>query len=940
MCAFPEARVPFFPFEMPATSPNDARPNRPSHVSARHLGVLAVVCLMARGALPGMLHGQARVDTLRTSSSVALADSAFPVTGTASLVEMLAGKISALKVLRTSGAPNAVVMLQLRAQLDHLRDTPPLYVVDGIILSPMFPVSLNDIEAMDIESVQILKGASASSEYGFRGGAGVVLITTRRGKGGPLGKLQLRAQNEIGPDLSYGFADQAKSHAYRVNSSGQFVNASGVVVSRDRRVLQANGISENRYVVPTYNHSDQFFQRGIFNAQSVKLERNGATTNFSAGYSRNDQPGNVLNADGLERNTVRLNADYRWKNRLRFGVSSAYIRSNEEPALNSFSSFVVFDPDVDLLAPGSGIAPYVAIPDSGLQAVSPFFEQVFNDNRSRRSRSLLGLNASYRITSWLSVDASGGYDHTIRQQANVIPRGRQDAKGVPSPGLSARSADTITTSQARGGITLSKTFAKLTGRASFHADDFKEVARQRDAAVFDQVPSVSSSFMEFDLGGKTAAVGFDYAGRYAIDALGRRERRLDSPLLPRNYGRGSATWTVSKESWFPFQNVDVFRLRYGLGSAGIDTRAINDSPSNFSFSTFNPDYATEQEVGFDVRYKKRLDFSISYVVSRALVPEIVAAPPSLGGPRSVEVKQRMSGNTLEGTLHMRVLDNAKGLQWDVMLVGDRSRSRLVEHPRGCFANRLQRICAGELLNKFSGSRLVQNKSDLPAIHANSAQAFDINDEGFVVPVGAGNAWRDGKAKNLWGTTVSVDGRSLPWGLPIVHRTDVGQVSENIIGDGNADLSFGLQNSVRYKGLRIYAQLAGQLGGDIYNASKQNAYRRNTHPDVDQWGKPDEQRKPLAYYRALTGHYLQPFVESASHLRLAEASLGYAFTSGASSLVKRIGAERIEIDLVGRNLFTMTGYSGENVQGVSISSRYDDVVYPLTRTFTLATRVTF
>ncbi|MDQ6612331.1 MAG: hypothetical protein M3Y64_07855, partial [Gemmatimonadota bacterium] len=289
-------------------------------------------------------------------------------------------------------------------------------------------------------------------------------------------------------------------------------------------------------------------------------------------------------------------------------------------------------------------------------------------------------------------------------------------------------------------------------------------------------------------------------------------------------------------------------------------------------------------------------------------------------------------------------NDAHTLQWDMSVVGDRRSSVLGHVASGClFLDPARRLCSGDRLNVIWGQQLLRDKSQLQGGAVTASSAFDINDEGYVVPVGAGNTWRDGKTKKLWGTTVSIAGQQYPWGLPILQKDSLGGQTSQPVVNGNPALQYGFQNTVRYKALRLYGLLNGQFGGQVFNQGKHYLYLVCDHPDVSQSGKADEARKPVTYYRALaisTGYYLPNFVESATYARLSEASIGYVFDANRLGFLKHTGAKRLEIDLIARNLFTLTRYTGQNPQSPSFTLPVDAFRYPLSRTFTLATSLIF
>ena len=283
------------------------------------------------------------------------------------------------------------------------------------------------------------------------------------------------------------------------------------------------------------------------------------------------------------------------------------------------------------------------------------------------------------------------------------------------------------------------------------------------------------------------------------------------------------------------------------------------------------------------------------------------------------------------------------MQWTVLIVADKAKHTTGTFGRTCFADGLQNKCDGVPVSDMWGNMIIRDKSQLLAKHAGSQAQFDVNDEGFVVPVGTGNTWRDGVAKNLWGTNVLIDGVSYGWGLPIPRYDENGQLWYGKIGSSNPALKFGFNNNFRYKNFRFFVQTAGQLGGNVYANSNQTFYASGDHPVIDQFGKSDETKKSVRYYNAVSNGnnlYLANFVESGAHLNISELLFGYTMEAKQYGFLTKAGISRAQIDFVGRNLSTITKYTGLNVMAGSPTIRFDDATYPLTRTFTGVVTLTF
>lgn len=897
-----------------------------------------------------------------------------PVAPLTSAAGAIVGKVAGATIIAASGAPGSGVNIQLRSPVSQFNSNGPLFVVDGVFLNSTQAVTTQDIESMDIASIEVIKGAAAASLYGSRAASGVISITTNRGQGLAFGQTQVTVRNEFGQNTVAANLVKPTGHQFRVNAQGEYVDAAGVVVPRSQRVVQANGIMENSYIDPLYDHIDQFFDAGSFNTQTLTIQQNSATTNFNLSYTRNQQPGVIESSNGYARQSLRANVDVRIKEKLQLGASLFHQRATEDPSSVVFSDLYRINPDVNLRAPEPlGTSKYIIIPDSTELRTNPFYRQIFNDNVTKRMRSLISLNSSYRPASWLTFDALASYDRGDRQVTNYIARGLTNLNGDgTTTGSLVIADDDVDGINAQGGASLLKGIGGLTARLAMRGELQREVNPYLETSGTDftitgvknmnvaRTKTVTSSLTDRRMQAAFANLGLDYSGKYVGDVLIRREgSSLFGPAGRWNtFYRASAAWLLSEEGWWKIPALNLFKLRYNVGTAGtrpgfadqysalgIDaTGAV--TRGGLGNPALRPELAKEQEFGVDMILKNRVQLSVVQVSSKATGNLISIPAPALEGFNTIERNVgSIEGRTIEATLQAQILSNPKGLQWDVLVTADQRRNRITNFGRTCFGDGILWRCDNTRLGTMWGNRHVRDKARLPAVHANSQSAFDVNDEGYVVAVGNGNTARDGKAKNLWGTTVNVDGRNYPWGRPIFEvDPTTGQRWFGQIGDGQPTMQFGFGNTFRYKGFRVYGLINGQFGGDIYNQVKQTLYATNDHEDIDQRGKPEELRKPTAYYA--TGiadgnnSFGAAFVEDGSYARLSEFTVGYSLDAKRLGLLRTIGADRLQFDLVGRNLFTLTNYSGLNPESGSPNTRVDNTVYPLLRTFSLATTIIF
>jgi TonB-linked SusC/RagA family outer membrane protein len=905
-----------------------------------------------------------------------------PVPPTSSAAGLLAGKVAGVAVMRNSGAPGAGVNIVLRTPISGITQgggTPaPLFVVDGVFLNQGQSVTTQDIEAMDIESIEVIKGAAAASLYGSRAAAGVVAITTKRGRGLELGTNQFQVRGEAGNDQFLTRLDKNQHHAFRQDDQGNWLNAQNQVVPREQRALTQFGIMDQPFRGPTYNHADLFFNPGRYNTQQIQVQGNSAATNYNIAYTRTDNPAILEWNEGYTRQTIRLNVDSRLSEKLNVGVSVNHTRGVQDVSAPSFNNFYRIDTDVNLreLAPfpANNGFPYVIVPDSVTLYTNPLYSQYIGDNVVRRGRTLLNANGVYRPTSWFSIAADANYDRGDNNQTSYTPRGTPlvTTTGGLSPSIGSLAINNTGNEGFIGTVTgsLTKGFGDLTVRLSQRGEVRKETNNSLTttgtqfateglkAMSQATVRTTSNSLTDYRVLGSITSLGLSFKERYIADFLVRREGNSLFGAANRwnTFGRASAAWLLSEESWFPLTDFNAFKLRYSYGVTGLNPGFSNQYESMSSDGTgairrstlgninITPTFTKEEEIGLDVAYKSRLSGTVTFVRNSSQDVFVnVPAPAVSGYEVQVTNPAHIGGSIVELTLQGAVLTNPKGLRWDVLFTADKAWFYTEQFGRTCFDDGLQYKCDGVPVSEMWGNQIIEDKTHLPSRHANSQDQFVINDDGYVVPVGAGNTWRDGVAKQLWGTTLNIDGVNYRWGLPIPRRTEDGILWYGKIGDSRPDLRYGLQNNFRYGNLRFYVQMNGQLGGNVYANSNQTYYASGDHPDVDQAGKPDELKKPVAYYNAAANNnnlYLKRFVQSATHLQLAELMVGYTMDASRFKFLERMGFSRAQFDMIGRNLGVLTDYTGLNVMGGSPTIRIDDATYPQTRTLTGVLTLTF
>jgi TonB-linked SusC/RagA family outer membrane protein len=903
-----------------------------------------------------------------------------------SAVEAIQGKVAGATIVQSTQPGEAAAIL-LRSPTSINRENTPLIVVDGAILTQ----SSVDISTLDIESIEVVKGAAAASLYGSRAAAGVVQIRTARGSGIPENRTRFTIRSEFGANDVPHPIKWARHHPFRQNANGDFLErcplVSGrptcpgtgdsvrVVPTRQQADFKPIPFQDGTYPGAVYDHVNSLFDPGATITQHVSLGHNAGNTSWLATGSYHRTQGVVRELDGYGRADFRVNLDHRLANDLAFSASIFHMRSVQDDAAGgTFFDFVQIAPDVDLLQPDPDGTKYHFQPDDAGIRPNPLYRLVNETHEDKRQRTLGSLDLRYNPLAWLAFDVNGSYDRSDRDNVDYIPKGAKTAN-FPNgnPGSLVRFGGITSGINASAGVNVARDFGQLRTRTMVRGllerEDLESVTAEGssfsvgglpdlDAATVSSVESLDQSIRST---GVFVNSELDWADKYIFSGLVRRDgSSLFGPELRwHTYYRVSGAYRMAAEPWWPIPQLNEFKLRYSRGTAGGRPN-FADRFEVFSVQTggglelnvlgnpfLAPEKATEQEFGVDLVALGRYSLQLTYATQRTEDQLVqVPLPRIFGFGTKWENAGTIEGHTYEGTLEARLIDN-QAMRWSVNVIADRSRNKITEYDRPCHTDDFGWRCAGETLGMMYGQKFLTSADELFGATARSrASEFQVNDDGILVWVGPNNTYRDGVSKNLWGTTTTIDGVSYTWGFPILLRDSLGAVTRVKIGDSNPNFNWGIANNLQWKGFNFYALVGGQVGGNIYNDTKQRMYQHQRHRDEDQDGKPEELKKPITYYtpglyNAATN--VSWFVEDARFTKLRELSVRYGLTASRLPALGRLGIDRAILSLIGRNLFIWTDYSGYDVevQGAdNAHTRVDSFNFPSYRTFTTSVEIIF
>jgi len=705
------------------------------------------------------------------------------------------------------------------------------------------------------------------------------------------------------------------------------------------------------------------------------MSQRAGRTNWLLSFNNTKEDGVVLNSGAYEQNNLRLNLDHELRDDFKLSFSGYHNRSDRQNLYgDTFFDLINQAPDVDLLVPDADGTPYAFQGDPEGREENPLYVLATEENQRRRTRTQGSIEARWTPLSWFNVDGNVSYDRSDRRNNYFLDAGLK-TEGFGTGGLgeithgigqtdalnAAVSANFLT--QVRD-FTLRSTlralmerenneftYANGTNLATPGVRSLSNARVTRDSSLIEEIRST----------GYAATAAADYKGKYILDGLVRRDgSSLFGPEERWNvYHRLSAAYRMAEESWWPVKSITEFKLRASRGTAG-GRPDFDDQFETFDFTAgaglvkstlgnkfLKPEHATETELGLDMIFRERYSLQLSYARNK-VIDQLVQIPLSAfyGYTSQWQNAGTVEGNTIEATIEAQVLRRPT-LSWRMGFVADRSRNRITEFNRSCFqTNTIGYRCAGETLGAMYGFRFIKDASELPAGAQARAGEFAVNDEGILVYVGANNAFTDGEAKKLWGTSATIGNAVYGWGMPITLKDAGGNATVVRIGDGNPDFHVGWTNNVTWKDLSFFALLDAQKGGQVYNQTTQRMYQWGRYADVDQTGKPQELKKTVDYYVALyaandpTDYFVQP----GGFVKLREMSVRYKLPGTYLGALNRVGARGLTLGLVGRNLLTWTDYRGYDPE-VSDSDfpttiKLDSFGYPRYRTFTGSVQIDF
>jgi TonB-linked SusC/RagA family outer membrane protein len=925
--------------------------------------------------------------SISTVKAVDLADSR-----QVTLDQMLQGRAAGVVVTNNSGQPGGNVSVRIRGASSLSGSNEPLYVVDGVpisgdatnsstsgrpiaggyvggnagsvTVSPLSLINPNDIETMDI-----LKDASATAIYGSRGANGVVVITTKSGKKGT-GKLTYDtyvSTQEVAKYLDamslsqYATQQNELSKVYGYGTRPEFVKP--------------------ELLGPGTDWQDEIYKTAILVNHQLSFSGGGENVTYyvSGGYT--NQEGVVIGSR-YKRYNFKTNVDAKVKDWFKVGVNISSGISNEDITFNGSSSGII---STSLLS-----TPDVAVRDSegnfsGPPAdgsigsfINPVAQAMLNSNNLVRKGFVGNFYSEIRLAKGLDYRFEIGANTEFTDNEEFQPTYVWGSAKNEHASFTARSQNWYSINLKQY-ITYKNTFGRhgINVMAGQEANDNHWSGDSYNVRDF-----VSNNNPNIHLGDQTTLTGTDYLGSSALYSFYGRlvydfgnkynvsaTMRADGSSKfaeGRKWGyfpSVGASWKLSNEAFMEGTKkyVDNIKIRVGYGetgnqnvsngaySAGITTIPTYDGNGFLAANIANPDLTWETSkqtnigldftlfnsklsASFDMYRKKSSDFLLAlplpaYLTGYEQYNGGLAAPLSNVGS--------MENKGVEFTLNYSNKFSTN-FSWNSTLTFGKNTNKLLDVVNGINLTQIA------FLNGYT-----------PALVTNTTVGEPIGQLYGYKTVGIIRT----QEQLDQAPVPRLGNKPVPSSLGDVEYVDtngdgfIDEKDAGAIGNPQADFTYGFSNTFRYKTLDLTVFLQGSQGGDILNLTRRagtsnvSLYQNQLAEAADFYSAENTDAKyprPVAGLGHANLLISDRYVEDASYLRIQNVTLGYSLPSEVLSKTK---LSRVRLYAGAQNLYTFTKYNGYDPEvGVlnqnELLRGIDNGRYPTYRTYTLGLNIEF
>lgn len=858
---------------------------------------------------------------------------------TPSVTQAIQGKVAGVQVTQNSGEPGATSTVRIRG-VGTLNNSSPLYVVDGMLMDDISFLNPNDIE-----SLTVLKDASAAAIYGARGANGVIIVTT---KGGGYNQEPV-----FTVDAYYGW--QTVASKIELANATQYAQLSNEVsINEGRAPIFANPAALGEGT----DWQDVIFDTApVQNYQiGVKGGSDNVSYNVTANYFRQD---GIVRGSDYERTTLRINNEYKFSDAVTFGHNIALVYSTKNLVPNVTETAYRADPTLPVRNAAGNFSDLSVNSSSGNPAASLFY----SNNSEYEIRGVGNLFMDVRFLEHFTFRTNLGLDAEYQQGKNFLPVffvssiQQNEENDLDLRTFRSRNwlwENTVTYNReweehrltVLGGITTQDFYSEdldasrdnLLGETeSFYYLDAGEEITQTNSNIARSWSMLSYLFR----------TNYSFLDRYLLTASLRVDgsSRFGANNRYGYFPSVAVGWRIIDEAFM--QDVELLsnlKLRGSWGMIGNDKigeyegrplatgnlgAVFGEEETLYNgvslIDPSNPDIQWEATTTLDVGVEfgllqNRLTGEVDYY-NRETSDILVAVPiPAYVGANSNPTinAARVKNEGFDFNLDWR--ESRDAFSYNIGIVASTVKNEVLELGQGrepifdgpvANGNLATRTDVGDPIGSFYGLRtigVIQNQDDLDQYpHYNNSVPGDL----------------------LFADT---DGNG------IINAED--RVN---LGSPVPDFLFGMNMGVTYREFDLSLSINGQTGNKIYNAKKGSRFGTYNFEEsyLNRWTGPGTSNtEPRATNGGNNYNVSDRFLEDGDFIRLRNIQLGYTLPANISD---RLNVSSVRVYVSGTNLITLTDYSGYTPEiggGSVLNTSIDRGVYPIARTITAGLHVAF
>lgn len=892
------------------------------------------------------------------------------------LANALSGKISGVQVIRSSNGPGGSSKIQLRGANSVTGTNQPLIVVDGVPMDNFTGASNNDIDnpsmdmgnglsdinPEDIESMSVLKGASAAALYGSRAGNGVILITTKKGKENPGLGVTISASVSAETlfmlpkrQTSFGQGENGIYDATNGNSWGPAITG--------QEYTKWDGSTG---IMQAYDNVKNYFDTGINFTESISFSQMFGKTAIYTSLNRMDDaskiPGSELHRTNL---TLRASSSFGKDDRWSVDAKLQYINSlaNNRPQggsrdANAFYTVFNLPTTIDIRDFSNPLKDeYGNMTWWNRSGVNPYWLKEYNPNKDSRNRFLMNGSLKYKITEWLDAEIRAGSDMYFTERDDKLYAGSTINDGDSRYTMGEQKFYENNFSFLISGHK-DHIFGNWGGNFSFGGNLMErkstgvEVSMGKltapDLFSLNNGPKDQLGITEFyshkKINSLYGTLGINYDGWAFLDATFRND--WSSALSKKNrsffYPSVSVSWVISDmvnkigktmPEWFTYAKVrasfaqvgndmDPYQLYDTYTISSIGGQPTADQGKIKYDADVRSELITSWEAGTELKFfNNRFGIDFAWYKTNAKRQLMNIPMNNLSGYESMKINAGNIQNTgIELMLNARPVET-KDFSWDTQLNISRNKSKIIE-----------------LLPGQPGMRYSLGGSDALQIYAVAGGVYG----------------------EIWGTKYQrvEDVNSPYYGQLLLSDSGLPQATSERykIGEQQPDMMAGWTNSFTYKNFGFSFLIDGRFGGDIFSFTNLELQSSGIAEVTAPGGKRDDivvpgvirqsdgsyaqNQTPVSlqkYYQALgTGRagISEAYIYDATNIRLRNVSLTYSFPS---SLLKKTPIQRLKLGVSVNNVWmiksNLNGIDPESVYATSTNATgMENASAPTSRTY--------